>query len=214
MEIKLNIPDWLKIPINVLLPSIWLISGILLLLPERFLDKIYLLSWSNENGFYIGLAFIISSCLLVVYAFYYLKKLFSVGFYNLTYKRRTLKKILMMSNTELAIILKLYHSPGYTSQLDYNQPLTQGLLARKYIYMGGQQQVTLNIFTNSIPALFTLQPFVYQTLDYYKPKFEKEIQKMEKRIENTKNSKTKMKLSTQLDNAKDIFESIYNGGNW
>lgn len=213
MEVKLNIPDWLKIPINVLLPSIWLISGALLFLPEWLLDKIHLLSWCNENGSSIGLAFIISSCLLIVYAFYYLKKLFLVWLYNLTYKRRTLKRILKMNDAELAIILKLYNSPGYTFQLDYNQPLIQGLLARKYIYIGGQQQVTLDVFTNSIPALFTLQPFVYQTLDYYKAKFEKKIQKIEKRIENTKNTKIKMKLSTQLDNAKDIFESIYNGGN-
>ena len=56
--------------------------------------------------------------------------------------------------------------------MDYNQPLIQGLLARNYIYMGGQQQVTLDVFTNCIPARFTLQPYVYQTLDHYKPKID------------------------------------------
>lgn len=214
MEVKLNIPDWLKIPINVLLPAIWLISGTMLLLPEQILNKIHLLNWSKENGFLIGLTFVISTCLLVVYLFYYIKKLFSVGFYNLTYKRRTLKKLFKMNDTELAVLLKLYHSPAYTFQFDYNQPLIQGLLARKYIYMGGQQQVTLNVLTNSIPALFTLQPFVYQTLDYYKPKLEKKIKKLESKVKKIKNSEKKNKQNAKLDNVRDIYESIYNGGNW
>ena len=214
MEVKLNIPDWLKIPINVLLPAIWLISGTMLLLPEKILDKIHLLNWIEENGFLIGMLFIISSSLLVVYVFYYFKKLFSVIFYNLTYKRRIFKKLFKLNDTELAVLLKLYHSPAYTFQFDYNQPLIQGLLARKYIYMGGQQQVSLNVLTNSIPAFFTLQPFVYQTLDFYKPKLELEIKKLESKAMKTKNTKKKNKLNEKLENARDIFESIYYGGNW
>ena len=72
MEIKLNIPEWLKIPLYILLPSVWLGSGMLLFLPDKWLDILYLLSWRNEKGFSIGLAFIVSSCLLLVYLFFYL----------------------------------------------------------------------------------------------------------------------------------------------
>ena len=49
MEVKLNIPDWLKIPLNVLLPAIWLISGMLLLFPDKWLTTLYLLEWKIEN---------------------------------------------------------------------------------------------------------------------------------------------------------------------
>ena len=206
MEVKLNIPDWLKIPLNVLLPSIWLISGILLLLPDKWLTTLYLLAWRNEKGFAIGLTFVISSCLLVVYLIFYIKKLISTITYNLTYKRKTMRKIFKMNDTERAIIFKLYNSPGYTCELDYNQPLIQGLLARNYIYMGGQQQVTLDVFTNCIPARFTLQPFVYQTLDYYRPE-------LKKRVNKTKDVTKKEKLKLEFSTIKENYDYMYGGKN-
>ena len=73
MEVKLNIPEWLKIPLNVLLPALWLFNGMLLLIPDKWLNMLYLLKWKNENGFTIGLSFLIVSCLLLVYLFFYLK---------------------------------------------------------------------------------------------------------------------------------------------
>lgn len=214
MEVKLNIPDWLKIPINVLLPTVCLMSGALLLLPDEWLTKIYLLDWCQENGFAIGLSFILSLCLLAVYLFFYLKKLLSVGINTLTIKRKTMRRISKMNDAEIAIIAKLYNSPGYTAMLDYNQPLTQGLLGRKYIYMGGQQQVTLDVFRNRIPAYFTLQPFVYQTLNHYRPKIEKEIARIEMKLSKEKNPEKKAALSDELRNMTESFNYMYNGGHF
>lgn len=209
MEIKLDIPEWLKIPLYILLPSLWLGSGMLLLLPDEWLNILYLLKWRNEKGFSIGLTFIISSCLLLVYLFFYLKKVVATVKYNLTYKRKTMRKISNLNDTERGIIFKLYNSPGYTCELDYNQPLTQGLLARNYIYMGGQQQVTLDVFSNCIPARFTLQPFVYQTLDYYRPKIEERIRKLEKRVSIAKDCSKKDKLKSELAIVRENYNFMY-----
>lgn len=214
MEVKLNIPDWLKIPINILLPAVCLVSGTLLFLPDEWLEKFYLLEWCQKNGFAIGLSFIISLCLLAVYLFFYLKKIFSVGMYNLTFKRKTLGRINKMNDAEIATIIRLYNAPGYTAQLDYNQPLVQGLLARNYIYMGRQQQVTLDVYSNSIPAYFTLQPFVYQTLDHYKPKIEKAIAQKAEKVSKEKKPEKKAKLSEELSNMRENYNYMYNGGNF
>lgn len=118
-----------------------------------------------------------------------------------------------MNDMEMAIILKLYNSSGYTYELDYNQPLTQGLLARNYIYMGGQQQVTLDVFSNCIPARFTLQPFVYQTLDYYRLKIQKHIEKLEKRANKTSDVNKKEKLKSELLTIRDKYSYMYGGRN-
>lgn len=152
-----------------------------------------------------------ASCLLLVYFLFYTKKLISAVLYKFTYKRKTMRRIADMNDTERAIIFKLYNSMGYTCDLDYNQPLTQGLLARNYIYMGAQQQVTLDVFSNCIPARFTLQPFVYQTLDYYKPKIAKYIEKMEKRAEKIKDVSKKEKIRSEISITRENYEHMYGG---
>ncbi len=78
--------------------------------------------------------------------------------------------------------------------------------------MDRQQQVTLDVYTNSITAKFTLQPFVYQTLDYYKDKLEKEIVKQKKRVEKSRKPDKKKKLQEELENIQDHFNDIYDGG--
>ena len=40
----------LKIPLKILLPSICIFSGFLLFANDELLNKMNLLSWSNENG--------------------------------------------------------------------------------------------------------------------------------------------------------------------
>ena len=77
--------------------------------------------------------------------------------------------------------------------------------------MGGQQQVTLDVFSNCIPARFTLQPFVYRTLDYYKPKIEKYIEKMEKRASRIKDVSKKKKLRSEISIIRENYDYMYGG---
>lgn len=212
MEFSLNIPDWLKIPLKILLPAAWIFSGTMILLPDEWLQKLYLLEWAHTNGFAFGLIFVITSCLLLVYMVFFVVKKTSVLYNKCTFKRRTFKNITSMSDVQQAIIYKLYNAPGFTDQLDFNQPVVQGLLGLNYIYMGGQQQVTMYRLSNSIPALFTLQPFVYQALDYYRPKVEKEIEKLERKVSKEKETSKKKQLAEQLRNAREHYDVMYNGG--
>lgn len=212
MELTLNIPDWLKIPINILLPALWLVSGILLFLPDTVLEQFYLLDLCNKHGSKIGLAFVVTSALLFMYAFFFVKKLISAIIYKLTFKRNTLKQIVSMSNAELYVILKLYNSHDFSCQLDFNQPIIQGLLASNYIHMGATQQVTTYYDSNALFVNATLQRFVYQTLDHYRPKMEKKIAKIEQKLSKAQTEKTKAKLRKELAEARDVFNLIYNGG--
>ena len=77
--------------------------------------------------------------------------------------------------------------------------------------MGGQQQVTLDVFSNCIPVRFTLQPFVYQTLDYYRSKIEKHIEKMEKRVSRTKDVSKKEKLRSEISIIRENYDYMYGG---
>lgn len=209
MDVKIDIPEWLKIPLHILLPSLWIFGCLVLFLPDTILEKINVLSWRNENGFWIGVGFLIVTCLLIIYVVYFGITFIRSVFLNITRNRRTIKKIGRMNDMEQAIIFHMYNKPGYTMELDYNDPITKGLLARNYIYTGNNQIVSMDIFTNALPIKATLQPFVYQAIDAMKPKMKKEIKKQESKIKKETNAGKKQKLNEEIIDMKKLFEDIF-----
>ena len=187
MNIKINIPDWLKIPLYILIPTVLIVSGILISLPPEYLIKLHLEEWCEAHGFGLGIAFVTSIALIGVYIFYYLIGVVKYLGYLATYKWLTLYRISKLSYAEQGILIHLFNSPGYTAQLDFNQPMVKGLLSRQLIYTGSTQLVTTNPYTNQVPILCALQPAVYQTLEYLDNKIKNKKEKIEHRIANTKN---------------------------
>lgn len=57
--------DFLKLPPNIL-GALAIASGILLLLPDQIINKLYMMEFRNEYGFSIGIVFIVSIAILVV----------------------------------------------------------------------------------------------------------------------------------------------------
>ena len=212
MEWITKLVNALKIPLKILLPAAWLFSGLMTLLPSDVLKKFFLLEWKNDNGFVFGLVFLITSCLIVIYVVYYVKERLSHVIFQVTLNRKTLKRISQLDDTRLSIIISMYNSPGYTEVLNYSEPLVQALLAEQYIYCGSEQLVSMDLQTNQVPVKFTLQPYIYRALDYYKPKAKKEIRKLAEKIKSEKNPKKKEKLQEELSKSKDIFNAFYNGG--
>lgn len=210
MEWISNIVKVLKIPVKVLLPATWLFSGGLIFLPEKFLKELNVFEWKKENGFIIGIILLTTSCLIVIYIIHFLKEKILDFWFRISRDKQTFKAFLDLNDTEKAIIIEMYHSPGYTMILDYTQPIIKGLVARKYIY-AGEQVVSLDVYTNAIDMKFALQPFVYNALDNYKHKFDRKIDKITRKIHKTKHEKKKEKLSEYLSKCKNYYEAIYNG---
>lgn len=94
-------------------------------------------------------------------------------------------------------------------ELDYNDPITKGLLARNYIYTGNNQIVSMDVFTNALPIKATLQPFVYQAVDSMKPKLKKEIKKKQAKAKKETDTTKKQKLIAEVIDMKKIFEIIF-----
>lgn len=64
----------LKIPLKILLPSLWIFSFGILFMPAQILEKINLYEWSKKNGFMFGLIFAVTTSLIIVYIITYLLK--------------------------------------------------------------------------------------------------------------------------------------------
>lgn len=180
-------------------------------LPDEWLTKLNLLDWKTENGFIFGLIFLISSCLIVVYIAYFIKEKASDIYNRLTRNRRTMKRLIRLNYTQLAIICKLYNSDGYTTTFNYSEPLVQALLAEGYIYAGGEQLVSVDTRNNVIYTKFTLQPFVCWALDHYKPSIEKHIKKIEDKVAKEKDATKKARLADELSNARENYKILYGG---
>ena len=196
----------LKIPIKVLLPALWIFSGFLLFANDDFLKKINLFEWSNQNGFVFGLLFLISTCLILVYIFWFVKEKFSTFWFNVTLNRKMVRLLENLNDAEKGIIIRLFKSPNYTNFLDYSQPIVQGLLARKLIYTGKNQAFSLG-WNNEMMMKFTLQPATYKAMKYLIDSLYDEASKLEKKISNTTNISKKTRLTNELNEIKDAIKN-------
>ena len=84
MEWLNKIPNWIRIPIKVLLPALTIFSGIMLFSGDNVIEALYMSDFKEKNGSSLGLIFIITLSLEIVYAFYYLHDKYKV--YNIPKK--------------------------------------------------------------------------------------------------------------------------------
>lgn len=203
--------DMLKIPFKILLPTACLFSAIMTFANDALLKQLNLLEWNEKYGFTFGLLFLITFCLIAIYI---LKEILSRTkslLKKILFKRKTMLAMLKMNPLEVAIIAKLYNSPGYTTKLDFNEPVVKDLEYKNYIYSGGVQAISMG-WNNEMLMKYTLQPFVFLTLDHYKTKIKDRINKLKLKLSKETNVKKTNRLEEDLEVFENINEMIFNGG--
>ena len=103
-----KIPNWIKIPLKILLPSLTIFSGFLLLANDLTLTKLHLLNFRNNNGFAFGLIFLISSSLIICYTLFFLLKFTMSKFKDYNDKRFKFKTYSNLPNAYKEILQKMY----------------------------------------------------------------------------------------------------------
>lgn len=185
METISKIMSLMKIPIKVLLPTLCIFSGFAIFATDEILKRLNLFEWCNKNGFVLGLIFLITICLIFVYSIYYIKNIIKKYVFRVTYKRKTINKILKMNSKQIDIILYLYQSEGYSERIDYADPNVKALIATKFIYIGNNAPVELG-WDNEMLINGTLNPFVWQSLRWINEKLNKKIKKLTYRKQKAK----------------------------
>lgn len=186
MEWITNIISALNVPIKILLPAICLFCGFILFADENTLKLLHLYEWSTTNSFYFGVAFLISSVLIIVYiiwfAFEKTKEIISEN----TSDKHTLKMLSKLNNAEKDIVFGLYKSEGYTEYVDYSEPIVKSLMARGIIYTGNNAQIHFDS-RDSMLVKASLNPAIIQSFVYAKNQLEKNIKRLNRK-NNNKNS--------------------------
>ena len=194
----------LKIPLKVLLPSACLFSAFLIFVNTSVLERMNLAKWSQENGFVLGLIFLISSCFIVVYFIYYVKDYILKIYNNLTRNKKTMKKISKMSDKERSIILELYKSSDNTEIVDYADPVIKAMIASQCIYIGNNAptEITLN---NEMLVRATLQPYIRHSIQWQCEKAERKIKRLEKKKRKNNNNPLIEKQISDLKQVVEVF---------
>lgn len=186
-----SIIDWVKVPFTYIMFVVSFGSGLILFAGDNFVRKLFLLEFRNEHGSWIGIAFIISTGLL----------LFSVVKFvrdksNQLYMKKMLakRKLDSLSEIELGYVLSIYKSRNHCAQFDFCDPIITGLASRGIVYSGGTQIVSYDMISGECPMQFTLQPYIIDFLDKKVNSCQKREKRLDARITRCKNAKRKQKL--------------------
>ena len=196
-----------KIPLRILLPTVCLFSAFFVFATDEVLDKLGMLTWSKDNKFAFGISFIISMCLLLVYCISFIKSKLVEIYRNKTLNKKSLKSFADLSDAEKGIILYLYNSDGFTNTIDYANPIVKGLIYRNYIFIGNNVPCQLD-WNNRIMIQGTLQPFVWQALDWLGNKADEEINKLQQKKLKCKDSKKKDKIEKEIAEIQELVSII------
>lgn len=196
-----KIPQWIKIPIKVLLPSLALFSGFIVLASDKVLDYLNLLEFEQKNGFAFSIIFLVCSCLIVCYiSWFAIEKLIEA------YKSHRIKSLQFKQFTELAdvyrdTLFEMYRSPTKSLTMSYSSAVTTYLMAIKAI---GSSQIS----KGGVLFDFYLQPWVIRCIDKAIEILRKLIKKQENKILKCSNEEAKQTLAKQLNNYKSHLDYL------
>lgn len=197
MDIVLKILKVLNIPLKIIIPTVFVFTSLFLFLSDDILNKLYLYDWKNENGFILGLSFIGSLTLILIFVLYFVIKFAKHIFIIILRKKNIFNSLKKLNDVELSFITYIYNSPNYTARLDYNQPIVKGLLERGYLYTGREQIVY--DYGESVILNVMLMPNIIECLNYYIPKMKSEIEKLKENFYKRKNVKKGKKIMKRIE---------------
>lgn len=165
MDVLKTMTELLKLPIKIIL-ALCIASGLILFLPDKLTETLYMLSFREKYGFVIGLIFIVTLSITMCYIIFFIApKIWK----KLTYKKKIEKiknghqKFLSnLTKAELKIIIELIKKPDNTLDLPINRGIVQKLESFGVISKAGST-FAVDLCDPIIP--YFLQPWVFEYFD-------------------------------------------------
>lgn len=161
MNLDFKISEILTLPATIM-AALSLASGIILFSPVSFLESLFMQEFREENGFAIGMVFIVSLCILIVNLIYQASKNLSNAKAKRNFYATAEKRLKKLNNYQKAIIYALFMQDNRTLPL----PLHDGAVAeleQKYVIGKATTQYMVSDLNNASFPYF-LQPWVSDEL--------------------------------------------------
>ena len=180
MEWLNKIPEWIKIPLEILLPGITIFSGVIMFSSDKLLEKLYLLQFRENNGFIFGLLFTICSSLIIVYILFFLLKKAIKIHERLSLEKKHYKKFTNLADVYKKTLILMYKSTTRSMKMDMNNSVTSYL---EGIHAIGRSSISvrLTIFD------YYLQPWVEKCIVRLCNETEDEIVKNKNKVQKLSN---------------------------
>lgn len=124
--------DFNKIPTKLLF-LLSMVSGCLLFLPSGILESLKLTKFETEYGKYFGIAFLISSGILIMNFLIWAIKKILVYFFSLKYNKNLKKELYNLDEGEQAVLREFLINNKSAVKLPIDDPIVKNLLNKRII---------------------------------------------------------------------------------
>lgn len=159
---KFDIKEILTLPTSVM-AAISLASGILLFSPLVFLEKLFMLDFREENGFIIGIVFIVSISILTINLIYSISKSVASARARKFFYATAESRLRKLTTYQKAIIYLLYVQHNRTFDLPIHDGAIKELESNLMIGKATNQYMVSDLNNARFP--FLLQPWVSKELN-------------------------------------------------
>lgn len=156
--------DFLKLPPNIL-AAISIVTGLVLFLPNKYLEKLYMVDFKNNYGFIISILFLISSAILVIMVTTYIYKKLKNKISDKKLRKYRIKYLLEANENKMNLIKEFINDSTHTLTLPMNDGLVIELSHFYIITMAGGTQLVNMGFDNSVNLRYFLQPWVINLIN-------------------------------------------------
>lgn len=147
-----------------------LVTTILIFISDNLLEKIFILEFRNKYSLYIGITFLVSTLLILLYFFIWVYNSFKKYCNEHKKHKIRLEYLLNLNKEQLKTIVGMYYRDGQCANLDITQSTVY--LLERYSIIGRAS----NMASSGRWFSYYLQPWVVDYIDKHKY-FIKDIEK-------------------------------------
>lgn len=128
-----KIPNWVKIPIKILLPALAIFSGFIVLASDNVLEYLNLLKFEQRYGFAFAIVFLICVSLIVCYIASYLVDIFVKQIKAVLLKEKMYKKFNNLQDVYKNTLIQIYRQPTKSLKMEMSNSVAAYLTAIRAI---------------------------------------------------------------------------------
>nr|WP_228113817.1 MULTISPECIES: superinfection exclusion B family protein [Bacillota] len=142
--------------------AISIATGLVLFLPDSFIQKMYMIDFRNKYGFTIGLIFLISISIVTITIVVSLYKYFSNKHFWKKFKDTAKERLLKLDDYQKTIVYVLYKEDNHTEELPIHDGAVRWLKQNMVITETTNQYMVSDLNNAVFP--FMLNPWVVEAM--------------------------------------------------